>query len=190
MSRLPQDLLDHARRLCELDPAVQTNIGRRRAVSAAYYALFHKLADETALLFTTASTLPDPVRENLAGQIRRMLSHTELRDHADKFQGTDADDLAEARPPRHTPKKFIKDLLAEQNPAVPPELRRFATIFCDLQDARELADYVRDQEVSPAQARKYVQDADVALDHWEKIRLEPIAQVFLAALLLEKKGRR
>jgi uncharacterized protein (UPF0332 family) len=190
MSRLAADLLDHAGRLCGLDPAVQSNADRRRAISAAYYALFHTLAEEAAALFASDPALTPAIRANLASKVRRMVSHTEVRDHAETFRRTREEDPSPSRPPQYNLKKFLKDLLAEPNPTVPEALEKFARTFVRLQTERELADYERDYEVSPVEASKHVQDAADALDQWSRTRTEPIAQAFIASLLLEKRGRR
>ena len=55
----PRDLLETARRLTQPGAAVPTQADLRRAVSTAYYALFHCLASAAADLLTGSDRSPD-----------------------------------------------------------------------------------------------------------------------------------
>ena len=67
------DLLQQADSLCSLDPRRPKEANLRRAVSAAYYALFHQLTE-------TASALLLPARhDELRAQLRRKFQHNVMK---------------------------------------------------------------------------------------------------------------
>ena len=49
---LHADLLDQAEQLAQLDPRRPKQANLRRAISSAYYALFHLLAWESSAIYT------------------------------------------------------------------------------------------------------------------------------------------
>lgn len=177
---LSDELLDHAQRLADLAPEVQTEADRRRAISAAYYALFHQLIADATELFAGASTT-DTLQQNLASQIGRMISHSEVRNNADTFINSKG---------KYNLKKFVLELLNETSPTVPSALDSVATTFGKLQDDREKADYVPSATHDSTDAIASVEAAARAVEDWKTVRSQPIARAFLASLLLEKKGRR
>lgn len=193
---LSADLLDHARRLTDPANASPTEVDCRRAISAAYYALFHQLVADTAAFFASGHATTDHLKQNLAQQIRRMISHTEVRQHADHFVGKTSRSDPERK--SYNLHEFVLQLLTDpeaENPAnsastlVPKELDHVARSFGTLQDAREKADYVASETHTPAQAADLVAMAEMAIRDWERIRETPIAHAFLASILLAKKYR-
>ncbi len=174
---LHDDLLEHARRLSELDPVAQTEADCRRSVSAAYYALFHLIVDEAAPLFAADPRLPSDVRSRLESQVRRMFSHTEVRKIVENLRS-------------HELKDFFKVVLDHKNPPRPQQLLDFAKTFVELQKLREQADYDIATSFSASQAKESVSQAREAFQNWNAVKNEPIARAFLASLLLENKGRR
>ncbi len=68
----PTDLLRHARSVAELLPN-RSQTDYRRAVSAAYYALFHALTLRSATLLTSSDELEDQYRQ------ARRFEHRDLR---------------------------------------------------------------------------------------------------------------
>jgi hypothetical protein len=78
---VPADLLTQARSLATSDPKKPKQANLRRAVSSAYYALFHFLSEEAARSFVGAGP-QDRVRRDLA---RRAVAHTRLKDVCQEF---------------------------------------------------------------------------------------------------------
>jgi hypothetical protein len=74
---IPRDLLGQAEHLVELDPKRPKQANLRRAVSSAYYALFHLLVEEAA-----ASLVVD---RDLRRLVRRAFDHAEMKDAAKAF---------------------------------------------------------------------------------------------------------
>ena len=115
------DLLEQAGRLARQEPRKPKQASLRRAVSAAYYALFHLLINEATRLF-----LSGVQREALRLRLARAFRHSAMK---------------------HVSQVFAKDQIPRKlhlgGYAFPlqPELRFVAGAFCDLQDARHDADY-------------------------------------------------
>ncbi len=68
---LPDDLFVQAQQLAQWDARRPKQVNLRRAISSAYYALFHLLSSETSTLF--AAEL------GLAARINRTLNHGDVR---------------------------------------------------------------------------------------------------------------
>lgn len=71
--KLSEDLAQHALRLLGSAPRQIPGVDLRRAVSAAYYALFHHLSE--AAVDQVAPHLP-PIQAN---RVHRWLDHTEMK---------------------------------------------------------------------------------------------------------------
>ena len=70
---LPEDLLEQAGHLARRERKRPRQASLRRAVSAAYYALFHLLTSEAANLIGPAA--PPGLRQ----QVRRAFAHREMK---------------------------------------------------------------------------------------------------------------
>src|SRR5271157_5380665 len=68
---LHADLLEQAKRLAQLDPRRPKQANLRRAISSAYYALFHLLAWEASAVYA--------VEPGMAARINRTLNHAEMK---------------------------------------------------------------------------------------------------------------
>ena len=118
-----EDLLEQAARLATLDAKKPKQANLRRAISSAYYALFHLLVDEACRLQIGAQHSQAPFRQVLA----RAFAHGVMKDACRSFGGG-----------------TLKKGVAKGLPvgfAVPVEIRELAEIFVDLQEKRHLADY-------------------------------------------------
>jgi len=115
---LHADLLEQAKRLAQLDPRRPKQANLRRAISSAYYALFHLLAWEASAVYTA-----DP---GIAARINRTLNHAEMKKASSM--------IANDRLPK-----------AVQPPGggytTPPDLKSVANTFVSLQQGRHEADY-------------------------------------------------
>lgn len=165
------DLLGHARSLVPRGPGRPQQIRLRRAVSAAYYALFHLLTEEGAGLVCRGRLgVLRPV-------VRRMFDHRTARTICEAF--------VRGRFPRPW------DRAAPGSP-VPKDLVLVAETFVLLQEKRHSADY----DLSASFSRKEVEDllerVTGALDRWRELKgREPVlAGLFLLALLFGERVRR
>lgn len=162
---LHQDLLEQARHLIDRDPTRPKQASLRRAISTAYYALFHLLLDEATRMMAS-----DPGLRRLIG---RAFAHDEMKKASNAFKST-------GLPPH---------VQAICGAGVPKDLKDLAGIFVELQEARHEADYKLDRSFTRAHARYLVDRAGQAFQSWNAIRTQPIAKVYLASLLLWSRWR-
>ncbi len=117
---LHNELLRQARHLATKESRRPLQASLRRAVSAAYYALFHLLVDEAVCRMVSAR------RYALRDCLRRAFAHSNMRTVAQQFAGTSV-------APRLSP--------GLQGQSLQPDLVKVARAFVDLQEARHEADY-------------------------------------------------
>jgi len=164
---LADDLLAHSRELLNGSPE---EIHLRRAVSAAYYALFNLLASSVAEQISPDSPI------GLRGRTQRALDHGQMKTAARNF-------LSQGKSPSNLPKDI------GFTGFVSPGLANVAQSFVDLQEARYVADYdVLDAsgEINLDWASECLAIADAAFRDWNVEKDSEVARVFLAALILSK----
>ncbi len=157
------DLLDQADHLATKEPKKPRQASLRRAVSAAYYALFHLLIDEATRRF-----LPRGQLKPLRPRVARAFHHATMKKVSSSFaSGT--------IPPR---------LQTDKSARVQTELRFVAGTFCDLQDARHDADYNLAQRFSRGDVIEIIRVTRAAFGSWRSVRDTPQADAYLAGLLV------
>jgi hypothetical protein len=164
---LHHDLLDQASHLAMREPRRPRQASLRRAVSSAYYALFHLLADEGARRLAPAQ--PALLRR----QVQRGFAHRDMQDVCRQFATGSAG-------------KGTAPLL---QPPLEPELRQVARAFVELQDARHDADYNLSASFDRVDVLQKVRLVREAFGAWRQVRSSPNAAVFLAAMLLQARWR-
>lgn len=132
----------------------------RRAVSTAYYALFHLLISEATLNWS---------RESSRNALGRMFDHGMMKRVSDRV--TD-------------PKKMP---YTGEDPGIVSSLRFVAQIFVELQDLRHVADYDNGRFWAPLDAVVPVASAKTAFSAWNEIRHADIAQEYLVSLLIRPR---
>ena len=155
---LPEDLLDQARELMEFDPRRPKQASLRRAVSTAYYALFHLLIREASQLLAPAS--PPELRLLVA----RSFDHWPMKKQAAEFA-----------------KKTMPYGLSHVAPN--QDVVYVAETFVALQDARHKADYDLIASFTKTQVRIFVTRTGTAFSHWQRAKNTDAGNLFLAALL-------
>jgi uncharacterized protein (UPF0332 family) len=118
-----KDLLEQAVRLAKLDAKKPKQANLRRAISSAYYALFHMLVDEACRVQVGAQHNQAPYRQVLG----RAFAHAVMKEACKSFGGG-----------------TLRRGVAKELPAgfaIPVEIRELAETFVDLQERRHLADY-------------------------------------------------
>lgn len=172
---LHHDLLDQASHLATRETKKPKQASLRRAVSAAYYALFHLLVADGAKRLSPAK--PD----GLGLLIQRAFNHREMRNVCKNFADGHRAVIRNNQPGQPPPstRKLI---------ALPLDPRLFAVIqaFIDLQEARNEADYNLDKQWNRLDVLNRVQTVRRAFADWAAIRNSPTATVFAVALLLQK----
>src|SRR5258708_32519171 len=151
------DLLAQALQLVHVSPSSQLTL--RRAVSAAYYAVFHFLISEATSHWSNASLRTALGRAYDHG-IMKTASNRILKTGDFPFTGED--------------------------PAVVSQLRFVAQTFSQLQDNRHFADYNLTMDLDPAEALTQVKSAEEIFHTWPSIRGERIAQAYLVSLLVRR----
>lgn len=172
---IADDLLELAKKMVRYTKPDIRDVRARRAISTAYYALFHFLTERG-----TAKLASHPGIRILAG---RAYAHGEMYKTAKSFRSGTAGLPAQLRTP-----------FSGQPFSLPPELVRVASAFADLQDARHVADYDLSQSYSRADAQGFVALADQAFADWNTASTDPVnadvCDLFLAALLLGDRWKR
>ena len=162
---LPDELLDLAGYILRRQPKHPTQAALRRAASTAYYALFNFLIDQSVERFAT-----DPALQAL---IRRAFTHTEMRKAARSL-------ASGGSLPTHVANAFAGTL--------PVELRRIATAFIDLQDARVEGDYNQLIRFDRDEVSAWIEQVRTAFADWQALVSrpadKPAVELFLTGLLL------
>jgi hypothetical protein len=151
------DLLTQALQLVRVDPPSQ--LALRRAVSAAYYAVFHFLISEAT------SHWSNPYLRTALGRaydhgVMRIASNRIINSNDFPFTGED--------------------------PAVVANLRFVAQTFSQLQEDRHFADYNLTKDLDPVEALTQVKRAEKIFAVWPTIRVEQIAEAYLVSLLVRR----
>lgn len=160
---LPRDLLAQARLLAEKEPRRPKQASLRRAVSAAYYALFHLLVDDA-----TRRLMGRADRAALRGCLARAFNHAAMKTVARQF--------AEGG----VSPKLSPGLNGE---APQDELARIASAFVDLQQQRHEADYDMRRRFTRIEVLSSIDDAERAFLDWRVVRGSAQADTFLVGLL-------
>jgi uncharacterized protein (UPF0332 family) len=161
---LAEELLTQARFLANLDPHSPTQANLRRAVSSAYYAVFHLFSGEVAAQISPLGP------SGLRNRTQRALNHNSMYKAAEAFS------LSGARP-RNLPADI--DLLGP----VSAELISIAEGFKRLQDERHAADYDISQSFDRIKVLELVETAENIFVAWRKEKKSGNAPVFLASLM-------
>ena len=165
---LAEELLEHARFLANLDARTTSQANIRRAISAAYYAVFHLFTAKVAEQVSPGS--PAGLRE----RTQRALEHTQMGKVAKAFSQEGATRV----------KDLPDDIVLPQ--AVSRELALIGSRFKRLQDERYAADYDVSKRFDPTDALAQVQEAEEVFRDWEIEKNSGNAPVFLAALIFGK----
>jgi len=155
------DLLQQAFLLAQKERKTPKQASLRRAVSTAYYALFHLLISEATANWNSAQ---------LRTALGRVFDHSTMKSASCRILNS-----------RHSP--FLGE-----DPAVLDKLKAVATTFARLQEQRHIADYDNTTVWTRTDALKEVDDAEPASTTWKAIRHERIAQAYLVSLLVKHRG--
>ncbi len=156
------DLLAQARHLATPAARRPKQASLRRAVSTAYYAIFHLLVRAaTEHLLRGAGLAP------FRGGLGRAFTHADMRRASISFLGGTVPVFGAI--------------------AVPGPLGTVARAFVDLQDGRHRADYDLSTRFSRAEALASVERAELAFHAWEEVRRQDVASLYLTALLVHAR---
>lgn len=168
------ELVRHARELIggQYGPpgSASDEVVLRRALSSAYYGLFHRL--------TTAGSMPFAAGgKPLRFQAARAFSHAAMRKVCDAYV--------------RSPARPFPPGLESLSPSPPDKrLNEVALAFTRLQEGRHLADYDLLAVIEAAYTSELVSIAETALADFDAIQSLPETTVFLTALLLSDRWTR
>lgn len=158
---IAQELLQEADHLAAYGGANPAQAALRRAVSTAYYALFHLLIEDAAQRWQGSAAaltgLERAFRHGLMKNTSRQFGNPNWRD----WHGT--------------------------SQLVPPMLRNVAKSFVELQEDRHSADYDNHERWTLAEVEAILNTTRSAFQDWISIRTDPIAGDYLLAMLLSNQ---
>jgi len=163
----PEDLLEQAQHLAKREPKRPKQASLRRAVSSAYYALFHLLISETVKNWkrpNERSTLARIFEHSVMGRVC-----TKKRDDLRSYFGSNP-------PPRPGP-----DYDRNQH------LLTVTDTFVQMLQHRQTADYDGSKAWSRVEVWERIEAVKDAFASWRAIRDHPQAQNFLVTLLLKER---
>ena len=176
MSQFTDDLLAQADALLVADPRRPKQANLRRAVSSAYYALFHFLIEEATILTVGGAGASKPLRQ-LVG---RGFSHTAMKSASFEMG-------------KPTPFDLLKPFWPRYGVPASAELQRLAESFVRLQQERHRADYDLGRPFARDEARLVVDKAREAFDDWNRLKTgaRELAKFYALCLLCwnDWKGR-
>ena len=152
------DLLIQALLLVHTAPPTQATL--RRAVSAAYYAVFHFLISEATSNWNNVK---------LRAALGRAYDHGPMKNASNRL--LDARDFS----------------FTGEDPQVVANLRLVARTFSQLQEDRHFADYNLTRDLDPTDALNQVKSAEKLFNAWPSIKNEPIAQAYLVSLVVKQR---
>jgi hypothetical protein len=151
------DLLAQALQLVHVSPPSQLTL--RRAVSAAYYAVFHFLISEATSNWSNAA---------LRTALGRAYDHGVMKTASNRVLNS------------------MDFPFSGEDPTVVANLRSVARAFSQLQEDRHFADYNLTKDLDPVDALKQVKSAEAIFNTWPSIRGQQIAQAYLVSLLVKR----
>lgn len=184
---VPWRLLRQARRLAGFDAGRgrPSPTDHRRAVSAAYYALFHAITDAAV-----RRILPDGVAgEDERHRARRWINHQDISVACRWIQACGAEASATQTPRKATGvSQGIWELFSAEESGgrrgeVPRPLDIVTRAFLDLQRSRHTADYDHLARFPKADAKRQVEAASRAVDALEGNLTDAYLQRFLALVV-------
>jgi hypothetical protein len=164
---LADELLEFAQEIASLHADRPHQASLRRAVSTAYYALFHLLIGEATSNW---------VRPELRGALARVFDHGPMQQAAVK-KVSELERYFEMKPP----------VGAERT--VGYHLHNVAYVFVQAQYHRNEADYNTIREWALTEVQLHIDAVADAFKSWSAIREEPEAQAYLVSLLPSKERR-
>ena len=155
---LPQDLLVQARMLATIDPCRPKQANLRRAISGAYYALFHLLATDAARLY---------VRDHsgLVTRITRTINHADIMSVSREFNK------------RVLPRSFQH---VERPLVISDMLVKVTKAFISLQAERHKADYDMGITYTREATLTHVEQAETAFAEWAVVKSADDARLYHA----------
>lgn len=169
---LHQDLLDQANYLAVYEAGKPKQATLRRAVSAAYYSLFHLLVGEGTAI------LGSKIGAHGRAKLRRSFAHNDMKTVCISYVTSTTAGKFNAQ---------IAPLLAFP---IASEIKMIAGTFVDLQEHRHLADYDLSVNFNRFYTMSLIAQVESAFADWQTVKNSANAKIFAADLLLRKSWSR
>ena len=162
----PAHLIEQANHLANREKTRPRQASLRRAVSTAYYALFHLLIQEATWNWK---------RANQRDLLARLFEHGKMKNASERQRGV-CERFMNSNPPSGP----LFDCMRE--------LRFVAKAFVDLQQLRHTADYDNSKSWTRTEVLRLIATVEAAFKSWASIREHDDAQAFLISLLGNPRG--
>ena len=162
------DLMKLAESIAKLDTGKPKQAHLRRAVSTAYYAVFHFLVDEVCCAQMGTQHAQRPYRQTLS----RAFAHATMKSACSSFGGGTLKD------------SVIKGLPRNQNGnyVISREIRDIAATFAELQEKRHLADYDLAERFKRSEVLTLIDQAKTYVEEFRNYPVGDDRKFFLACL--------
>jgi hypothetical protein len=157
---LADELLEFAQDLASLHPENPRQVHLRRAVSTAYYALFHLLISEATLNWA---------RVELRAQLGRVFEHGKMK-AASENKISDLTAYFKTKP-AESPERIVAE-----------HMLFVCKAFTQSQQRRNDADYNTGKDCTLIEVDIQIREVTRAFRSWAVIREEPVAQAYLVFL--------
>jgi uncharacterized protein (UPF0332 family) len=161
---LPEQLIAQAEFLLGNTKPNEASV--RRAVSTAYYALFH---------FLIRDAITNWKHTDHHSRLARTFDHKRMKD-------------ASAAILKEIGNATNSAMMADPEQAARFKLSIVSQAFIDLQQARHRADYDIGEALNALDAAVHVAQARLAVQDWAEVKDEPLAQNYLYSLLFEDRS--
>jgi len=163
-----EDLFTQAERLARLDPRKPKQANLRRAVSAAYYAVFHCLVHEACCVLIGTQHSQAAYRHVLG----RAFAHSVMKLACTSYAGGTLKDSVIKGLPRD----------ASGNYPILQAIKDVASAFADLQEQRHLADYDLTERFNRSDVLILVEEAKKSVAKFSELPASDHKKFFLACL--------
>lgn len=163
-----EDLISLSKSIAELSPRKPRQAHLRRAVSTAYYAVFHYLVDEVCCAQIGTQNSQKEHRHALA----RAFVHTSMREACTSFAGGTLKETVIKGLPRD----------GNGNYPIPKEIRDIASTFAELQEKRHLADYDLSERFEKSEVLTLIDQARAHVSRFRNLANSDTRKFFLACL--------
>ncbi len=168
-----KDLIDLARSLAEIDNRRPRQASLRRAVSTAYYAVFHYLVDEVCCVQIGSQSSQRKHRFVLA----RAFVHTSMKDACASFAGGALKSSLTKRLPCNPSGVYL----------IPVEISDLAGTFVELQEKRHMADYDLSERFQKAEVLTLIDQAERHIENFRQLAVSDTRKFFLACMWAYKE---
>jgi hypothetical protein len=162
------DLFAQAEILATIDPGKPKQVNLRRALSSAYYAVFHFLIEDVCRVQFGAAHSQQAYRAVLG----RAFSHNVMNAACVSFAGGTLKNAVIKGLPRN----------AVGNYGIQPTIMDIASIFTEMQDKRNLADYDRSERFKRSDVLLLIDSAKKAVAKFDALPMSDDKRFFLACL--------